>query len=96
MTAWAPGQWVQASNGDEQWWDSAAWQVGKAPALATGANAGMPGFFTPDGCQTPGNQLLLTLTANPGDEWQTGEHVTSFQGVDFHWDGAAWQIDEAP
>jgi hypothetical protein len=30
-TAWTTGQWVQAANGDQRWWNGVAWVVGKAP-----------------------------------------------------------------
>lgn len=102
MTAWAPGQWVQASNGDERFWDGAGWQTGKAPEppppviQATGATAGTPGTFTPEGCEVPANNQILALVATPTEAWAPGEHVTSAGGVDFHWDGDAWALDEAP
>jgi hypothetical protein len=30
QTAWTTGQWVQAANGDQRWWNGVAWVVGKA------------------------------------------------------------------
>lgn len=99
MTAWTPGQWVQASNGDERFWDGAGWAVGKAPPLpiqATGATAGTPGFFTPDGCETPTGAQLIGLPATPETPWTEGQYVVAAAGNELHWDGSAWALDAAP
>jgi hypothetical protein len=58
---------------------------------ATGANAGIPGFFTPAGANVPANLAALTgLTASPATAWTTGQYVITADRLGSHWSGSAW------
>ncbi|MER5851035.1 hypothetical protein ABT126_29415 [Streptomyces sp. NPDC002012] len=59
--------------------------------LATGASAGTPGSFTPDGAVAPENLAALAgVIATPTSAWTTGQHVVLGDGSKAKWDGSAW------
>ncbi|MFJ2814355.1 hypothetical protein [Streptomyces sp. NPDC087294] len=59
--------------------------------LATGASAGTPGSFTPDGAVAPANLAALAgVIATPTSAWTTGQHVVLGDGSKAKWDGSAW------
>lgn len=67
--------------------------------LATGADAGTPGEWTPANSYGPADLAALQasgITANPGTAWTTGQHVVLEDGSKAHWDGTAWVAGEAP
>jgi hypothetical protein len=79
------------------------WNLTQAPAVdkgavaATGATAGMPGYFTPSGATTPANLAALAgLAASPNAAWTTGQYVISGDLLANHFDGAAWAAGKAP
>lgn len=63
---------------------------------ATGATAGAPGTWTPDGSTPPESFIALQgagVTATPSAAWATGEYVqTGTSGVpgQASWDGTSW------
>ena len=73
---------------------------GADPAvLATGAEAGAPGVWTPPGSLVPTNLPALYgsgITADPATIWDVGEYVLVRSGASAHWDGSAWVAGESP
>jgi hypothetical protein len=68
-------------------------------ALATGADAGSPGAFTPGGSDIPADLAELqasSIVANPATAWLTGEYVELGDASDAYWDGSAWVTGIAP
>jgi hypothetical protein len=60
-------------------------------SVATGATAGTPGSFTPDGSVTPANlAALASVIATPTSAWTTGQYVTLGDASTAHWDGDSW------
>jgi hypothetical protein len=60
-------------------------------SVATGASAGTPGTFTPDGSIVPANlAALASVIATPTSAWTTGQYVTLGDASTAHWDGTAW------
>ncbi|MEU0739258.1 hypothetical protein [Streptomyces sp. NPDC006134] len=60
-------------------------------AVATGATAGTPGIFTPDGAVVPTNLAsLVDVTADPKTAWTAGQYVVLGDGTNAHWDGDSW------
>lgn len=58
---------------------------------ATGATAGIPGTYTPAGCDSPDKLAELTgVTASPATAWTTGQYVLLGDGSKAHWSGTAW------
>ncbi|MGW1040041.1 phage tail tube protein [Streptomyces sp. NPDC002547] len=58
---------------------------------ATGATAGTPGFFTPDGSAAPANLAdLADVIAAPQTRWSTGQYVVIGDGSNAFWDGDSW------
>ena len=59
---------------------------------ATGATAGVPGYFTPLGCVTPANLAALTagVTASPAANWTAGQYVITADHIGANWNGTAW------
>ena len=58
---------------------------------ATGATAGTPGSFTPNGSSVPNNIAMLSdVKATPTTKWTTGQYVTLGDGTQAHWNGTAW------
>jgi hypothetical protein len=63
---------------------------------ATGATAGMPGFYTPAGAIVPANlAALAAVTAAPATAWTTGQYVLTADLIGAHWSGAAWAAGKA-
>jgi hypothetical protein len=75
---------------------------GGSGATATGANAGIPGSWTPSGAGAPADVPALTssgIVATPNTAWTTGQYVqTLTAGVpgQGHWNGTAWVAGVAP
>jgi hypothetical protein len=70
--------------------------VDTGAVAATGATAGMPGFFTPSGATVPGNLAALTgITAAPATAWTTGQYVITADLLANHWSGSAWAAGKA-
>ena len=70
--------------------------VDHGAVAATGATAGMPGFFTPSGATVPANLAALTgLTASPAGAWTTGQYVITGDLLAAHWSGSAWAAGKA-
>ena len=66
------------------------------PTPATGATAGTPGTWTPDGSAPPANEAACTgLTADPATAWTAGQYVVCADNAQVHWDGAAWDSGPA-
>ncbi|MGW1558314.1 phage tail tube protein [Streptomyces sp. NPDC002144] len=64
--------------------------------LATGASAGTPGSFTPDGATTPANLAgMSSVIATPTTAWTTGQHVILGDGSKAYWNGTAWVAGQA-
>lgn len=58
---------------------------------ATGATAGIPGYFTPAGANVPANLATLTgLAASPATAWTPGQYVITGDHLGAHWSGTAW------
>jgi hypothetical protein len=71
--------------------------VDKGAVAATGATAGIPGYFTPSGATIPANLGALTgLTASPATAWSTGQYVITADHLGAHWSGSAWVAGVAP
>ena len=91
-TPWSrPGDYVTVA-GQQYHWDGSAWDNGPVPvALATGANPGAPGRYTPIGNRPPINKTELD-TISLGAAWTTpGNYIDTADGNTWHWDGSAWQ-----
>ncbi|WP_217129370.1 hypothetical protein [Streptomyces sp. AC558_RSS880] len=64
--------------------------------LATGASAGTPGAFSPDGAVAPANLAgLAGVIATPTSAWTTGQHVVLGDGSKAYWNGTAWVAGQA-
>ncbi|MGW3336209.1 phage tail tube protein [Streptomyces sp. NPDC001009] len=78
---------------------SNAWTYAITPLggiLATGATAGNPGSFTPEGADTPDALAdLASVIATPGTAWTTGQHVVLGDATKAHWSGTAWVAGQA-
>jgi hypothetical protein len=67
------------------------------PVPATGASAGTPGTFTPEGATPPADLgACASVTATPATAWATGEHVVLGDSSHAYWDGSAWVAGDAP
>jgi len=67
-----------------------------APVTATGATAGIPGEFTPNGATPPANLAAMTgKTATPTTAWTTGQYITLGDATTAHWTGSAWAAGAA-
>lgn len=65
-------------------------------SVATGATAGSPGSFTPDGSVTPANlAALASVIATPTSAWTTGQNVILGDASTAHWDGDSWASGSA-
>lgn len=99
--AWLPGQYVVLGNASEAYWNGTAWTVGRTPALATGATAGLPGTWTPALSSVPATLTALqtavpAVVASPATLWTTGQHVILGNAAHAHWSGTAWVTGNAP
>ena len=71
------------------------WQWGPAvpgSVTPTGATAGTPGSFTPDGSAIPADLTALQSLGSLGQTtaWTTGEYVNLGDGSKAYWNGTAW------
>lgn len=64
--------------------------------LATGATAGAPGSFTPEGAVVPANLAALAgVIATPTTKWTTGQYVNLGDGSKAYWNTTAWAAGTA-
>jgi hypothetical protein len=85
-----------ASEVQIDWNLTAPPSVDHGAVAATGATAGVPGFFTPSGATTPANLAALTgITASPTSAWTTGQYVITADLLAAHWSGSAWVAGKA-
>lgn len=72
------------------------------PKMATGATAGTPGAWTPNGSTPPADAAdanTKAVVASPATAWTTGEYVqgsTSGAAGEMHWTGSTWATGQAP
>jgi hypothetical protein len=60
-------------------------------SVATGATAGTPGSFTPEGSTVPANlAALASVIATPTSAWTTGQNVVLGDASTASWDGDSW------
>lgn len=73
-------------------WTYAVTPLGVTPTIvATGADAGEPGTFTPSGATAPADLAALsTVTANPATAWTVGQYVVLGDSSNAYWNGTAW------
>lgn len=67
--------------------------------LATGADEGSPGSWTPDPSYAPFSFTELTTadpTASPATAWGSGSYVVLGDGTNAYWNGTAWTAGIAP
>jgi hypothetical protein len=65
-------------------------------SVATGATAGSPGSFTPEGSTAPANLAgLADVIATPTSAWTTGQHVVLGDASKAYWNGTAWVAGQA-
>lgn len=98
-TRWTTGNYVTLGDATEAFWTGTAWAAGRATALvtATGATAGTPGTFTPNGATPPANLAAMSgKTASPTTAWTTGQHVVLGDNSHAYWNGTAWTTGNAP
>jgi hypothetical protein len=61
--------------------------------MATGADAGTPGSFTPAGSTVPADLAELqasSIVANPSTAWTTGQYVELGDASQASWNGTGW------
>lgn len=64
--------------------------------LATGASAGTPGSFTPEGAAAPADLAALSsVIATPTAAWTAGQHVILGNASKAFWNGTAWVSGQA-
>jgi hypothetical protein len=69
------------------------------PPAATGATAGIPGWWTPTGANPPADLAALqasAVVASPATAWTVGQYVILVNRTKAYWDGAAWKAGTAP
>ncbi|ATI18637.1 major tail protein [Streptomyces phage Amethyst] len=65
-------------------------------SIATGATAGTPGSFTPEGSIVPANLAAMAdVIATPTSAWTTGQNVVLGDASTAHWDGDSWASGSA-
>jgi len=70
--------------------------VSSGAIAATGATAGAPGFYTPQGATVPATLAALTgITASPATAWTTGQYVITADLLAAHWSVSAWVVGKA-
>lgn len=80
-----------ASDVAIDWNCTAEPSVDSGAVPATGATAGMPGYFTPSGATVPANLAALAgVPATPATAWTAGQYVITADKLGAHYDGAAW------
>jgi hypothetical protein len=64
--------------------------------VASGATAGTPGSFSPDGAVVPANLAgMASVIATPSTAWTTGQYVVLGDGSNAYWNGTAWAAGKA-
>ncbi|AKY03623.1 hypothetical protein SEA_IZZY_16 [Streptomyces phage Izzy] len=64
--------------------------------IATGATAGTPGVYTPEGAVAPADLADLSdVIATPTSAWTTGQHIVLGDASHAYWNGTAWAAGEA-
>lgn len=82
----------EASEVEIEWDLIAPPTVDRGAVAATGAVAGIPGYFTPSGATVPANLAALTgIVASPATAWTTGQYVITGDLLAANWSGTAWQ-----
>jgi len=82
-----PGTGVQWAN----WLDNPAGAPGGGGVPATGAIAGTPGTFTPEGSTPPFDLAAMApIVASPIAAWTTGQFVMMGNNNSCHWNGTNW------
>lgn len=77
-------------------WTYAVTPLGEIAVAATGATAGSPGSFTPEGATVPADLADLDdVTADPATAWTTGQHVVLADDSHAYWNGTAWAAGDA-
>jgi hypothetical protein len=81
-------------------WGQPGWpdtDPGVPGSTATGAVAGIPGYYTPQYSADPANlAALATVTASPATLWTVGQYVNLADASTAHWNGTAWVAGAAP
>ncbi|AKY03698.1 hypothetical protein AVT26_gp16 [Streptomyces phage Lannister] len=80
-------------------WTYAITPLGGGEIAASGATAGTPGSFTPEGATPPANLTALqgsSIVASPSTAWTVGQYVDLGDGSDAYWNGTAWVAGQAP
>ncbi|MFG2850873.1 hypothetical protein ACGFZ9_09405 [Streptomyces mirabilis] len=76
-----------------------AWTYAITPlggVMATGATAGSPGFFTPEGATAPTTLAgMSSVIATPTTAWTTGQHLLLGDSSKAYWNGTAWVAGQA-
>ncbi|WP_327431416.1 phage tail tube protein [Streptomyces sp. NBC_01236] len=76
-----------------------AWTYAITPlggVMATGATAGSPGSFTPEGATAPTTLAgMSSVIATPTTAWTTGQHVLLGDSSKAYWNGTAWVAGQA-
>jgi hypothetical protein len=99
---WNPGEYVVTATGAKYYWDGKQWQAGitpepdapEVPTLATGATAGSPGVFTPDGSIIPDS--MYGVSPHPVTRWSSGQYIVTSTNEEFYWNGKSWTVGRAP
>ena len=77
-------------------WTYAVSPLGDAPILPTGATAGTPGVYTPEGAVMPADiSGLAGVAASPSTKWAEGEYIVLGDNTEAHWTGTAWDEGRA-
>ena len=68
------------------------------PIPATGVTPGIPGSFTPPGCDIPANITALRTMGPLGETiaWTVGQYVVLGDNTHAYWGGTIWAVGEAP
>jgi hypothetical protein len=68
------------------------------PIVATGANAGAPGTFSPPGAVPPANLAAMNagILATPNTVWDEDDYVVLANASECYWTGSVWAVGRAP
>jgi hypothetical protein len=67
------------------------------PIEATGATAGTPGTFAPNGAVAPADiYAMKNVDASPATAWTTGQRVVLGDASEASWSGTNWVGGRAP
>jgi hypothetical protein len=70
--------------------------IDNGSVVATGAQMGAPGYYTPSGASVPANLAALTgITATPATAWTVGNYVITADLLAAHWSSSAWVAGKA-